>query len=238
MGGVGDFIQDEIIDPVKEAGRDIDDFVNDEIPGGWLTVGAATGVGLIGSGALTGAAAVGEGAALGSGISAGAGGATGLTAGAGGGTGLTAGGAVAGLDGVLGSGLSSTAAGEGLVAQTVPSAVGMGGGTGLVTEAAGGGLLSAGGVTAAGAVPMIGNAGSFINNPAVIGNPVVGYQAGPAYSLQDAFRAANLANSLFAKPPQQQVNPYQLMQQQQTGVVDYTPTLNLLAYRPTRQSLV
>ena len=41
MGGVGDFIQDEIIDPVKEVGRDVDDFVNEEIPGGWYTVGAA-----------------------------------------------------------------------------------------------------------------------------------------------------------------------------------------------------
>jgi hypothetical protein len=114
----------------------------------------------------------------------------------------------------------------------------MGGGTGLVTEAAGGGLLSAGGVTAAGAVPVLGNASSFINNPSVIGNPVIGYQAGPAYSLQDAFRAAQLANSLFAKPPQQQVNPYQLMQQQQTGVVSYEPTLSLLAYRPTSKLLV
>ena len=47
MGGavesVGDFIQDEVIDPVKEVGRDVDDFVNDEIPGGWYTVGAAAG---------------------------------------------------------------------------------------------------------------------------------------------------------------------------------------------------
>ena len=30
---VGDFIQDEIIDPVKKAGSKIDDFVNEEIPG-------------------------------------------------------------------------------------------------------------------------------------------------------------------------------------------------------------
>jgi hypothetical protein len=142
------------------------------------------------------------------------------------------------MDGALGSGLSAGAAGEGLVAPTLPSAAGMGGGTGLVTEAAGGGLLSAGGVTAAGAVPVLGNASSFINNPSVIGNPVIGYQAGPAYSLQDAFRAAQLANSLFAKPPQQQVNPYQLMQQQQTGVVSYEPTLSLLAYRPTSKLLV
>ena len=68
MGGaveeVGDFIQDEIIDPVKEVGRDIDDFVNDEIPGGWLTVGAATGAGLLGSGALGGAAVEGVAAPI------------------------------------------------------------------------------------------------------------------------------------------------------------------------------
>lgn len=64
MGGVGDFIQDEIIDPIKDVGRDIDDFVNDEIPGGWLTVGAATGAGLLGSGALGGAAAEGVAAPI------------------------------------------------------------------------------------------------------------------------------------------------------------------------------
>lgn len=67
MGGaveeVGDFLQDEIIDPIKDVGRDIDDFVNDEIPGGWLTVGAATGAGLLGSGALGGAAVEGAAAA-------------------------------------------------------------------------------------------------------------------------------------------------------------------------------
>ena len=43
MGGVGDFIQDEVIDPIKEVGRDVDDFVNEEIPGGWYTVGAVAG---------------------------------------------------------------------------------------------------------------------------------------------------------------------------------------------------
>jgi hypothetical protein len=64
MGGVGDFIQDEIIDPIKDVGRDIDDFVNDEIPGGWLTVGAATGAGLLGSGALGGAAVEGVAAPI------------------------------------------------------------------------------------------------------------------------------------------------------------------------------
>ena len=64
MGGVGNFIQDEVIDPIKDVGRDIDDFVNDEIPGGWLTVGAATGAGLLGSGALGGAAVEGVAAPI------------------------------------------------------------------------------------------------------------------------------------------------------------------------------
>ena len=223
---VGDFIQDNVIDPVKEVGKDVDSFVRDEIPGGWLTVGAATGAGLLGSGALGGAAA--EGAAATGAFDAGVGGiAEAMGAGA------------AGSGAALGTGLTAGASGQGLVAPSVPSLASMGGGTGLVTEAAGGGLLSAAGVTAAGAVPMLGASNSFINNPAVIGNPVVGYQAGPAFSLQNAFRTAQLANNLFARP-QQQVNPYQLMQQQQGlfGSVDYTPTINLLATRPIPQSLV
>jgi hypothetical protein len=36
-------IEDEIIEPTKELGSSIDDFVNEEIPGGWYTVAAATG---------------------------------------------------------------------------------------------------------------------------------------------------------------------------------------------------
>jgi hypothetical protein len=28
-------IEDEIIEPTKELGRSVDDFVNEEIPGGW-----------------------------------------------------------------------------------------------------------------------------------------------------------------------------------------------------------
>ena len=253
MGGVGDFIQDEVIDPIKTVGSELDDFVNEEIPGGWLTVGAATGAGLLGSGALGGAAAAGEGAALGSGISAGAGGATGLTAGAGGvtgitagtgaslggiGTGLAAGGAVAGLDGALGSGLSSTATGQGLVAPSVPSLSSMGGGTGLVTEAAGGGLLSAGGVTAAGAVPAIGSAGSFINNPAILGTDVIGAQQGGIGLKQaiDALRAGNSIRGMLGRPEPQIPNMLGRNQMPQ-GSVDYSQYLNLLAQRPRRADI-
>jgi len=110
MGGVGDFIQDEIIDPVKEVGRDVDDFVNEEIPGGWYTVGA-----IAGGTYLANAGAAGAGTA----------GATAGTAEAAAATGATGGGAS------LGTGLTAGAVGEGLVAPTVPSLASMGGGTGL-----------------------------------------------------------------------------------------------------------
>jgi hypothetical protein len=59
MGGVGDFIQDEIIDPVKKAGSKIDDFVNEEIPGGWYTVGAAAGGAYLANAGAAGAGTAG-----------------------------------------------------------------------------------------------------------------------------------------------------------------------------------
>jgi hypothetical protein len=218
MGGVGDFIQDEIIDPIKDVGRDIDDFVNDEIPGGWLTVGAATGAGLLGSGALGGAAAEGA-AATGAAEAAAA-------------TGAAGGGAS------LGTGLTAGAIGEGLVAPTVPSLASMGGGAGLVTEAAGGGLLSAGGVTAAGAVPMLGSAGSFINNPAVLGTNVIGAQQGGIGIKQamDTLRAANTIKNMFGQPTAQVPNMIGRNQMPQ-GSVDYSQYLNLLAQRPRRADI-
>lgn len=211
ISDVGDFFQETVIDPISDLGSEIDDFVNEEIPGGWYTVGAAAGASLLGPELLAA-----EGEILG--------------------TGAEIGSIAEGMSGAeaLGSGITAGATGEGLVAPTVPSLSTMGGGTGLVTEAAGGGLLSGAGVTAAGAVPILGSAGSFINNPSVIGNPVVGYSPAPAFSLQDAFRGARLASNLFARPQAPQVNPYQLMQQnsQLSGSVDYAPTLNLLATRP------
>jgi hypothetical protein len=217
MGGVGDFIQDEIIDPVKEVGRDIDDFVNEEIPGGWYTVGAAAG-----GAYLANAGAAGAGTA----------GATAGTAEAAAATGATGGGAS------LGTGLTAGAVGEGLVAPTVPSLASMGGGTGLVTEAAGGGLLSAGGVTAAGAVPVLGSAGSFINNPAVLGTNVIGGQQGGIGLKQaiDALRAGNSIRGMLGRPEPQIPNMIGRNQMPQ-GSVDYSQYLNLLAQRPRRADI-
>jgi len=217
MGGVGDFIQDEIIDPIKDVGSDIDDFVNEEIPGGWYTVGA-----IAGGTYLANAGAAGAGTA----------GATAGTAEAAAATGATGGGAS------LGTGLTAGAVGEGLVAPTVPSLASMGGGTGLVTEAAGGGLLSAGGVTAAGAVPVLGSAGSFINNPAVLGTNVIGGQQGGIGLKQaiDALRAGNSIRGMLGQPEPQIPNMIGRNQMPQ-GSVDYSQYLNLLAQRPRRADI-
>jgi len=103
------------------------------------------------------------GTAGGTGITAGGGG-LGLTApttgtvagttagtGAGLGTGLSSAGlgtleTVGGMEGLLGAGEALTGAGIGLTAPTAPGLAGMGGGTGLLTQGAGGGVLGAGGV--------------------------------------------------------------------------------------------
>lgn len=253
---VAEVVKDVVIEPAKDLGRDVDDFVNEEIPGGWYTVGAVAGGAALGSGALGGATAA-EGASLGTGLTAGAGGATGLTAGAGGVTGLTAGtgatlggleagllagGATAGIDGALGTGITEGANGIGLTAPTAPSLGAMGGGTGLLApEIGGAGLVGATGVTAAGAVPMLGDAASMINNPAVIGQPVINYVA-PSNALSnvmDTLRTANAVRGMLT--PQQAPIPNMQFNQVPQGVVDYSPLLSLLsqrAQRPNVQSLL
>lgn len=113
MGGaVGGFLDDVvgiddsggIVGSVSDAGADLDDFVNEEIPGGWTTVAVVAGGTALASGALGGATA---GTAAGAGTAGGVAGGTGLTIGAGGATGLTAGTTAAGIGGgALGTGLT------------------------------------------------------------------------------------------------------------------------------------
>jgi hypothetical protein len=234
MGGVGDFIQDEIIDPVKEVGRDVDDFVNEEIPGGWYTVGAAAGGAYLYGGA--GAATAGAAEAGAAGATAGTAGAT-----AGTGAGLSAGGSTAaGLGGSAGTGLTvgSTGAGFTAAGAGAPGIASMGGGTGLLTAGSAGGIVGATGLTAAGAVPMLGSSGSFINNPAVLGTDVIGAQQGGIGLKQvvDAARTANSLRNLLNRPTAPVPNMIGMNQMPQ-GAVDYSPTLNLLARRPTRADI-
>lgn len=240
MGGVGDFIQDEIIDPIKDVGSDIDDFVNEEIPGGWYTVGAAAGGAYLYSGA--GAATAGAAEAGAAGATAGTAGTAGATAGAAGtGAGLSAGGSTAaGLGGSAGTGLTvgSTGAGFTATGAGAPGIASMGGGTGLLTAGSTGGIVGATGLTAAGAVPMLGSSGSFINNPAVLGTDVIGAQQGGIGLKQvvDAARTANSLRNLLNRPTAPVLNMIGMNQMPQ-GMVDYSPTLNLLAQRPSRADI-
>jgi hypothetical protein len=268
MGGavenVGNAIGDVVegtVDAISDAGSSIDDFVNEEIPGGWYTVGAvAGGAALANAGAAAGASGAAGGAAGGTGLTAGAAGVTGLTPGAAGVTGLTAGssslggaigagigtvgaaelasasGSSAGMEGALGTGLNPAATGEGFTAigSGAPEISSMGGGSGLLTPGAAGGTVGATGVTSAGAVPMLGEAGSMINNPAVLGTDVIGVNPSAGMSIRDIMNAARLGNTVYSLLNQPKPQPQQqgFMQNRGAGAVDYSQTLNLLATRP------
>lgn len=64
VGAVGDVIGGAV-EAVKDVGSFVDDAVNDVVPGGWLTVGAATGLGALGGLGELGAAAAETAAAEG-----------------------------------------------------------------------------------------------------------------------------------------------------------------------------
>lgn len=245
VGGAVDFVGDVVggaVDIVQDVGRDIDDFVNEEVPGGWVTVGLAAGGAALASGAGGAAAAAPSGTGLA------AGGTTGLTAGttAGGigggalGTGLstTVAGSglssVGGLTGVLGAGETLVGAGLGLTAAGAgaPALASMGGGTGLLTSVPGG-VVGETGFTAASATPVLGSPGSFINDPAVLGQPVIN-PATSSISLNDAFRAARLAGNLMGNEQPQQQFPMQQLPGMQAGAVDL---LSLPQLRATRAEI-
>jgi hypothetical protein len=84
VGGVGDVVGDVVsgvgdvldgaVEIVSDAGSSIDDFVNEEIPGGWGTVAAVAGGAALASGAIGGGtAAAGTGAGTAGGIATGTG---------------------------------------------------------------------------------------------------------------------------------------------------------------------
>lgn len=168
-GGVLGALAD--IDPGPAIGSglaDVDDFVNDEIPGGWVTVGlaAATAGAASGAGAGAGAASgtatgAAGGTAAGSGLTAGAGASGGLLASGGtvgalggagtaagiagtqaaAGLGIAGGSALAGTGAAIGAGLS----GVGGLSPALPAAGGVGGaGAGLSAQLAPGTILGTG----------------------------------------------------------------------------------------------
>jgi hypothetical protein len=249
VGGAVDIVSDVVggaVDVVKDVGRDIDDFVNEEIPGGWVTVGVAAG-----------------GAALASGSTAGAAGATEIGAASTAAPGsfsaalpelgvVTKGGATAlpgtfaaETAGLLGTGTAlaapiSVATGvpaneaaypavsveptftpaPGSFQEALP-------GLGVQTQASTAPFTAAPGSFAAATAPAATLAGYGVLSPTV----------SPSASLQDAFRVARLGQGLMAEQPQQQM-PTQQLPGMQAGAVDLLSLPQLRASRADIASLL
>jgi hypothetical protein len=245
---------------------EVDDFVNDEIPGGWVTVGlaaatagAASGAGA-GAGAASGAAggtATGTGLTAGAGASGGllaSGGTVGSLAGAGSAAGIAGTQAAAGLGLTAGSALAGTGAaiggGTGTVGSlnpALPSAGSVGGaGAGLSAELAPGTILGTGlsgggeiGVSymlGTNGLPALNAAGQLIPASSVS----FGGQAVPAGSLgiKDALDIARLGRGMLAQQPG---TPGAATAQfrgstMPQGAVDYSGILNLLQTRAQQRN--
>ena len=148
---IGDALAD--IDPGPAIGSglaELDKFVNREIPGGWITVGAAA------------AAAAAAGAAGGAGVAAGTAGTAGVAGGTAAGTGLTAGAGASG--GLLASGgtvgaLTGAGTASGIAATQAAAGLGLAGGSALAggLGATGAGLSGVGGLSPA--LPAAGGVG-------------------------------------------------------------------------------
>ena len=257
------------IDPGPAIGSglaDVDEFVNEEIPGGWVTVGlaaatagAASGAGA-GAGAASGAAggtATGTGLTAGAGASGGllaSGGTVGSLAGAGSaagiagtqaaaGLGLTAGSALAGTGAAIGGGTGTV----GSLSPALPSAGSVGGaGAGLSAELAPGTILGTGlsgggeiGVSymlGTNGLPALNAAGQLIPASSVS----FGGQAAPVASLSvnDALNAARLGRGLLAENPATPAGATQQFRGSTIpqGGVDYSGILNLLQTRAQQRN--
>jgi hypothetical protein len=255
-GGFIDNIVDAVVDPIKDAGSWIDDKVNEEIPGGWYTVAAATGAyyapEIAAMADAAEAAALAEGATAAEAANAGIAAAEAATASA-----TTATAAEIAATDYLGSqalGSATTGAvgsgttGFGLSAGTTTG--GAAAGTGLSTGAltgmeylGGAGSLSAGtaGLTAeqiaqaelAGQVGSNASSGlGYLGGAEALPSGtagITGVTAPSSISIQQALRGANQLNNLFGQ--QQQPNPFLRQQVRPQGVVDYSPILSLLEQR-------
>jgi hypothetical protein len=217
MGGVGDFIQDEIIDPIKEVGRDVDDFVNEEIPGGWLTVGAATGAGLLGSGALGGAAA--EGAAATGAFDAG--------------LGLDA---MTGGAGLVGGGGATMTAAE-LAASNIDPLTLETMSAEQVAQSAVNSPYYAAAQSNIDPLLLEGmSAGQVVSAPVLTSAALTPAAAVSNFGIKNALDAMRLGKTLFGQEQPQIPNMLGRNQMPQ-GSVDYSAYLNLLAQRPRRADI-
>ena len=219
-------IEDEIIEPTKELGRSVDDFVNEEIPGGWYTVAAATGAyfapEMIAAGNAAESAALASGATTAEAAVAAEAAATAASSG----TNFLGSQALgSATTGAVGSGTT----GFGLSAGTTAGAAG---GTGISTGSLAGTALGAGmGGVGTGASSGLGYLGGAAALPAGTAG-MAGVTAPASLSLGDIQRGLRLGNTLFGQQPQMPTPQGMRMPQAATrGMVDYSPTLSLLQQR-------
>jgi hypothetical protein len=236
-------VENEIIEPTKEFGKSVDDFVNEEIPGGWYTVAAATGAyfapEIMAIGNSAEAAALAEGATVAEAAAAGA-----SAAEAAAGTnylgsqalGSASTGAVG--SGTTGFGLSAgtatggAAAGTGINAGALGGMGYLGGAGNLAVGTAGltaeqiaqAELAGQIGSNASSGMGYLGGAESLPSGTAGI----TGVTAPTSLSLSDAQRALRLGQSLLGGQQQPVGQPQQQQQIKPRGMVDYSPTLSLL----------
>ena len=227
MGGVGDFIQDEVIDPIKKVGREADDFVNEEIPGGWYTVGA-----LAGGAYLANAGAAGAGTA----------GATAGTAEAAAATGTASGGAATAVvpsafESAVGSALGG---GAELGSFGNLGTAGFGSALPPASEVAAG--LAAGGFAPGTAAALAGETAAGVGATNLLGGATAFAPISPSaatFGLKqatDALRVGNTIRNLLGQEQPQTPNMIGRNQMPQ-GSVDYSQYLNLLAQRPRRADI-
>ena len=226
MGGVGDFIQDEVIDPIKKVGREADDFVNEEIPGGWYTVGA-----LAGGAYLANAGAAGAGTA-----------GTAGTAEAAAATGTASGGAATAVvpsafESAVGSALGG---GAELGSFGNLGTAGFGSALPPASEVAAG--LAAGGFAPGTAAALAGETAAGVGATNLLGGATAFAPISPSaasFGLKqatDALRVGNTIRNLLGQEQPQTPNMIGRNQMPQ-GSVDYSQYLNLLAQRPRRADI-
>ncbi len=251
-GGFIDNVVDAVVDPVKDAGSWIDDKVNEEIPGGWYTVAAATGMyyapEIAAMADAAEAAALAEGATAAEAANAGVAAAEAATAQA---TAATAtdylgsqalGSASTGAvgSGGTGIGLTTSTAGTGLNASALGGMEYLGGAGTLSAGTAGltaeqiaqAELAGQVGSNASSGLGYLGGAEALPSGTAGI----TGVTAPSSISIQQALRGANLANTLLGQQPTATGMPRQ--QIRPAGSVDYSGVLSLLEQKAKRPNIL
>ena len=241
---VAKVVEKEVIRPavevVKDVGRDVDDFVNDAIPGGWGTVAAVTAIAV---GAPPGTFSSGAGAATaGAGTTAAeiAAAADALGIGAGVGPGIAPAAITAadlGIGAGVGPGFTTVEPGVGMgfptSAEIAANAEALGIGTGV-----GPGIAP---IAGAGAGPAAASAANVFEYG--FPEPITPFIPAPAniipasnLSLRDAFEGARLISGLLT--PEQQQTARQDIGNLPQGAVDYSTLLGLLSQRTGTSGLL